>query len=412
MPLNLPYLVSGKITDTDSTNPNNAKVVLRNDTNGEQIHVFTDSAGDYVADLGNLSSGYTNTDRITIICSFGNASKESSFLISDDTHFVDLTLVTVLESSNATYCQVQDVLDELGDKTTSDISYRRIVNSILRAESEIDERTNTSFKVTRVTDEYYDLDQYTSYKSPTQTVGYQQDFLVGTRNDHWGSYYNDRFKLNKSPLVNPTTQLNGVTTTTATSITVDSTASFPDTGTIFVYNSTNGSEQINYSSKTSTQFTSCTRSANSTTASAHADNSYVTMIRLSKNTGGLSSSDSWTDLEPQVGGGGDFLTNNTLGLITMADNYPSMGMRRVKASYNYGYISVPKHVERLAILLAVKDVLMSKVNSSTFDTTDSVDLGEISITKGTGSTVNYITSINNEIKSLWEVVGRMTQGAA
>lgn len=406
-PTNLPYIVYGTITDVDSTFPNGAKVVIRNDTNGETLTTYTNSSGQYIVDLANLASGYTLTDRISVICAFGNADKESSFLVSADTHLVNLTLVTVSESADLTYCQVQDVLDELGDKTTSDISFNRVRKIILRSEDEIEDRVESTFKPTLVTDEVYDFDQYTSWKSPDNIRGYRTDILVGNRNDYWNTYFNDRIKLERLPIINPFTQLNGATTASATDITVDSTSSFPDSSTIFIYNSTNGTEQITYTAKTSTQFTGCTRAANSTTATAHADNSYITMIRVSKNSQGKSNADSWVDLQPQVGGGGDFILQKETGIITFVNNSPTQGIRKAKTSYTYGFVSVPRTVERLCILLSVRDVLLSKGHSSQFDTIDNISLEGISISKGIGNSVTYFKWLNEEIDRLWTVVGEM-----
>lgn len=404
--VSLPYIVYGTITDADSTNPNGAKVILRNDRTGEKISNTTDSSGKYQMDAGNLASGYMTTDRLTVICAYGDADNESSFLISDydSGHQVNLTLVVLAESSDTYMCQVQDVLNELGDKSTSDITYERIRNIILRAESEIEERSKTKFQSTLVTDEIYDADQFNTWKSPEQLRMYRSEILCGTRNDYWNSYLNDRFKLDHSPILNPQTQLNGAITTISTTLTVDSTTSFPSSGTFFIYNSTNGAEQINYTGKTSTTFTGCTRSANNTTASAHADNSYVRMIRLSRNEQGKSSTDSWSDLEPQSGGGGDFIVDTDTAMVTFVDNYPALGIRKIKTSYSYGYLTVPKVVERLAILLSVRDVLISKNNSSQFDSVDDISLEGISIRKGT-STTTYFTWLNLEIERLWKVVG-------
>ncbi|GAJ17693.1 unnamed protein product, partial [marine sediment metagenome] len=117
---------------------------------------------------------------------------------------VNLTLETQAESSDTTYCQPQDVLDELNDKTTADISYERLRKTILRAEREIDDRSGTKFSSTTETDEIYDFNQYTSYKSPEQLVGRNTDLLVSTRTDYSNTFYNDRFQLNKFPIISVT----------------------------------------------------------------------------------------------------------------------------------------------------------------------------------------------------------------
>ncbi len=414
--VNLPYITFGIIQDTDDTNPDGAKVVLRNNTNGETTDTTTSSSGEYVLDAANLTSGYLATDRLTVFCAWGLAEKESSFAIVDfDTgHQVNLTLETVEESVDVTYAQIQDILDELGDKTTSDISYERVRKIILRAEKEIEERAGTSFSNTTVTDEIYDFNQYTSYKSPEslyfpRTSGYGSNGRGDSISGFMGS---DTIKIEKTPIINSFTQLGAVTTTVAATLTVDSTSDFPSSGTICIYNSTNGVEQITFTGKTSTTFTGCTRSSNSTTASAHEEDSYVTMISISKNTVGDYQSDSWTDLEPQTGGGGDYLVYSDTGLIKFVNAAPDYGKRRIKVTYTYGYITVPKTVERLTILLSVRDVLISKGNDSQFGSIDSISVDGFSSSSGITGTVSYFKWLNEEIERLWKIVGDLKQSVA
>ena len=68
-----------------------------------------------------------------------------------------------------------------------------------------------------------------------------------------------------------TDALNGAINNSVTTITVDSTASFPSAGTILI-----DDEQISYTGKSSTQFTGCTRAQNSTAAASHDDDAVVT----------------------------------------------------------------------------------------------------------------------------------------
>ncbi len=204
MVINLPFITFGVILDTNSDVVPNTRVSIRNDTSGEIINVTTNTLGRYAGDLGNLTSGYVQTDRITVVCAFGLEDGESSFLISDDTHEVNITLTTVADSSDLTYCTVQDVLDELGDKTTADISFNRIRKLVLRAEAEIDDQSGTKFSSTTITDEIYDLDQYTSYKSPDQLLGSSTGLLVGSRNDSMNLSFRDRIILRNGPLISVT----------------------------------------------------------------------------------------------------------------------------------------------------------------------------------------------------------------
>jgi hypothetical protein len=66
-------------------------------------------------------------------------------------------------------------------------------------------------------------------------------------------------------------QLNGAINNSVTTITVDSTTSFPASGRIDI-----DTELITYTGTTSTTFTGCTRGANGTTAASHSDNAVVT----------------------------------------------------------------------------------------------------------------------------------------
>ena len=70
---------------------------------------------------------------------------------------------------------------------------------------------------------------------------------------------------------NGSTNTNGSTTNSATSVVVNSTKGFSSTGTILI-----GTEQITYTSIDSVTFIGCTRGVNSTSAAVHADNAVVT----------------------------------------------------------------------------------------------------------------------------------------
>lgn len=69
---------------------------------------------------------------------------------------------------------------------------------------------------------------------------------------------------------NAETDLDGALDSSSTTITVNSTSDFSETGTLLI-----GTEEIIYTGTTSTTFTGCTRGANSTTAASHLDNAVV-----------------------------------------------------------------------------------------------------------------------------------------
>ena len=68
--------------------------------------------------------------------------------------------------------------------------------------------------------------------------------------------------------------LNGAVNASVTTLTLDSTAGFETAGTVTI-----DDEQITYTGKSSTQFTGCTRAANSTTAASHSDGVVVTRTK-------------------------------------------------------------------------------------------------------------------------------------
>ena len=104
------------------------------------------------------------------------------------------------------------------------------------------------------------------------------------------------------------TALNGAINSSVTTITVDSTVGFENVGTITI-----GTENITYTGKTSTQFTGCTRAADSTVAAAHDDNATVNRStkwnNITRTSGGYSTDagEGWTST---VIGGVLVMTNN------------------------------------------------------------------------------------------------------
>jgi len=333
----LPYIVHGTITDTDATNPNGAKVTLRNNTNGETTTNTTNSSGQYSVDAANLTSGYLQTDRLTIHCAWGLAEADNDFLISDEAggHTVDLTLVAVADSDDVSYCTIQDVLDELGDKTTSDISYARIRKAILRAESEIEEHTGSAWKSVTITEEIYDFNQYTGYKSAEQLR------YVGTVNrfDYWNQIYDDTIKLTHRPIVSITS--------------------------------------------------------------------------LYKNDGSAIGTDEWTELIEQEGSEGDFLKYGNEGLIKFMKNRPRYGKRSIKITYVYGHTKVPRVVERLTLLMTIRDIIRSKASGSQFSSQESISVEGMSVqAAGSSGTIIYLQNINKEIDRCWNKVGSFSSQVA
>ena len=104
------------------------------------------------------------------------------------------------------------------------------------------------------------------------------------------------------------TLLNGGINDSVTTVTVDSTTGFESVGTVTI-----GSENISYTGKTATTFTTCTRGADSTSAAAHSDDATVTRAskwyNITRSSGAYSATadENWTST---IIGGVLVMTNN------------------------------------------------------------------------------------------------------
>lgn len=203
MPINLPFPVFGRVYYTASALIGSGTLVkLRNNRTNEIVSDTTTSASEYALDGGNFASGYELTDSLTVYVFSKNAYVESTFLVSSDQHKFDLTLVEVADSTLISYTNIQRVFEELDDATSSDIGARRIVNTIQEAEREIEERTGMKFASTTVTQEIYDYNQYTAWKSPEALEFYGG---MSGRNDYFNISVRDRIQLRNRPIISITT---------------------------------------------------------------------------------------------------------------------------------------------------------------------------------------------------------------
>lgn len=70
-----PYPVDGTVYDIDGVNlVNSAFVVALNATTGEKISMKTNSVGQFLLDLANLTSGYSNGDLLQVTATYGTGS--------------------------------------------------------------------------------------------------------------------------------------------------------------------------------------------------------------------------------------------------------------------------------------------------------------------------------------------------
>lgn len=205
IPINFPYVVNGKITDSNGDNPSGVTIVVRNDRSVETITVVTNASGEYTADLLNLSSGYLLGDSITVIARFGLEDGEGSFTTTVNTPAVTVNVTTseITDSSDTSYCTIQEIYDEMDNKTTDDISAGTIRSMIIRSEAEIDMKTKTSFKSNTVTQEEYDTDDETVWTSAVRRLGFRSD--VNARVDNAFGFNLDTMRIRNRPVISITT---------------------------------------------------------------------------------------------------------------------------------------------------------------------------------------------------------------
>jgi len=208
MAINLPFIISGFVYNTDGTVLANALVTARNESSNATTTATTDSTGFYAIDCANLTLdseviGYELNDYVTVYVMYANGEDTETVQITETQTASggvtkNLTLVTVTDSSTINYCTVQDVWDELDGVTSSDISARRVIKAVQRAENEIERVTNRQFYESSAVTEYIDINEYTIWRSPEQLylrAGGQRHDRV---NNLWWS---DRIKLEKAPVV-------------------------------------------------------------------------------------------------------------------------------------------------------------------------------------------------------------------
>jgi len=340
MVINLPYQIEGTITDSNSANPSGIPIIIRNDRTIETISATTDSSGKYLADLGNLTSGYNIGDQITVIARYGLEDGSESFTtINEAAHTINITTSVILASTDAEYATITEVLEELGDKTTSDISAERVRNNLLRAEAEIDARTGTSFRTNTITDEVYDINTENLYISPNRAIG--GSYLA--RSDA-GVSSGLRTQLRHRPLISVTSL------------------------------STNGASEV--------------------------------------------AADDWTARTEHTGTvAGDFNVYKHKGIIEWLQNTPAFKRRAFKITYTWGIdrdTTDPEEkrklelVRQLAILIAVRQILMSKGHDSQFEDIDNISLDGISVSGGITDRVVYQKNIRDRIEELFKELGTMT----
>ncbi len=337
---NIPFLIYGTISES-SVGVATATVKARNETTNELLSETTDSAGRYIFDAANFTSGYLNGDKVTIYTLYTNfdGSETTTIDVAGGLSNVNIALSAVADSDLINYTTVQKVYDELDGKTASDISAARIINNIQQMEGIIDSKTNTSFKSNTATDETHTIHRWNITASPDSL----DSFGTGTplRADRGLNWYANRVKTNNAPII----AISSLST-----------------------NGASGSIADDW-----TELTEQTGSAGAF---------YV---------------------EDRDAGVIDFLTSYPrIGKRSWKVTYT---WGHDPDSTDRNIIARLKTVERLCTLMAAKTIITSKSTGAMFDSTQDIRIDVIDIKAGGASTSQYLASVDVEIKDLWKTLG-------
>jgi hypothetical protein len=137
----------------------------------------------------------------------------------------------------------------------------------------------------------------------------------------------------------------------------------------------------------------------------------ISLTKLEYNKNHISIEPEWLLLEEGFGknfllyadnGELEFINgNNALNVVK-----PVNGSKRFRASYVYGYSSVPLEIQRLATLLVAKRVIMSLASSQSNTEGGSIQVGTIRVSDPSNFSVNYLKGLNQEISDLFGSIGQ------
>jgi hypothetical protein len=136
----------------------------------------------------------------------------------------------------------------------------------------------------------------------------------------------------------------------------------------------------------------------------------VGVTKVEYNTSSLGNTANWITL--QEGDTYDYIKyldegeiHFVSGINSSNDVHPNPGKQKLRVSYVYGYSSVPLQIQRLATLLVAKRIIMSLASSQANTEGGEIQIGTIRITDPSGYSVNYIKSMNEEIKDIYDSLG-------
>lgn len=194
------------------------------------------------------------------------------------------------------------------------------------------------------------------------TSGDNPSYILETEIQASEGIFQDRIIVEKKPLINITTTLNGALDNSQN--TVDLAAgtgsNYPSSGSIIIE-----SEVITYTGITTDQLTGCTRGAMNTIAATHDDGEDVHSTILFRSDTQEGSIVSWT-VQPWD----TSMFANEKGLLYSFKNADPTSLtregvsNRIKILYYYGYNSVPTDITRLSLIYAKRQLIQDNIGKA------------------------------------------------
>ena len=152
-----PYPIAGIVYDSDGvTVLANTLVSILNNTTNKSGTVLSNSSGEYLYDIANLTNGYTIGDEISIYASYGRYYHEYVITVDSNGYYsqnitIDLELETAVQYTSV------EAIRAFTKVQAAEWTDDNINEMIKMATSEIDLYTGRTWKgVQTVTNEYYD----------------------------------------------------------------------------------------------------------------------------------------------------------------------------------------------------------------------------------------------------------------
>jgi hypothetical protein len=298
----------------------------------------TVGTGDNSTTVFYLNDGKVLSNTFTI---YAGTSEPGASALTETTHYTidkDLGKIT-LTTAGRTQVGTATIYAEYSF-CNIDLTDTQFAEVITRAQKEFERATSTAF---------------------TDGTAATPDYIQVQSEKHSGKgRWNRDYFLDHFPLPDVHTNLTSDITAAGTSIPVDSTNGFPSSGTIVIE-----TEKITYPSKNGSAFVNVTRGVDESTGAIHLEDELVSPNCIEISTTSPGTGPSWSVLDEDASFDIDLDTGKVhiYKEDVLIDSVSPTTYRerdvpnRFRATYLYGYNSIPDDVKQAVLMIAAKELL-------------------------------------------------------